>query len=422
MKKTENTFFIFALLISFHFLASPAYSQEKSKKLWPDTIKIGGELRFRHESQFNYDFNEATDLRTDHLYYLRTRVYLDLNPSEFFRAYAMFQDSEIFGEESALIQTKARHKFYQGFVEFKGNGLPLKSKLRIGRQELVYGDQRLIGSFGWSNQGRSFDGAVLRLENQKFWLDLLGVRIHPNTNEYQLAAAYAHINKVLGGDLEPYFLYLHSSHGGLSSGELSVFTFGTRLSSKFLKNFDATLEAAYQTGESNHNTIQAFATHSKVGYTFPLSWKPRVGLEYNFASGDDAPTSGTVKTFNNIFPTNHDKYGLIDFFGWRNLHDFRIALSAQPHKTLKASLDYHAFLLPEAANGVITATGSTLRARNASASSFAGQEIDFLIKYEPLKYLEAVAGYSVFLPGSFFQDTGSSDRAHFFYTQLTTRY
>ncbi len=417
-----QVYFLLIGMFSLIFITSSVRAETQSQKsLWPDQIKIGGELRFRQESQLNYDFNSSRD-NNDTLYYLRTRVYADLNPTEYFRVYAMFQDSETYDEGAALIKTKARHKFYQGFVQFNGNGLPLKSMLRLGRQELNYGDQRLIGSFGWGNQGRSFDAALLRLENSEFWLDIFGGRIHPNTNEYQLAGAYAHLKKFPGGEMEPYFLYLHSSHGGLSSGELSVYTIGDRLSVKFFKNFDSTIEADFQTGKSHGNTIQAFAAHAKVGYTFPVSWKPRLGLEYNFASGDDAPGSGKVKTFNNLFPTNHDKYGFMDLFGWRNIHDFRFAFSTQPIKKIKASLDYHAFFLPEPANGVITAAGATLRAGSATASSFAGQEVDVLVKYEPVKYLEAAAGYSAFFPGSFFKDTGSSDVAHFIYTQLTAKY
>jgi len=71
---------------------------------------------------------------------------------------------------------------------------------------------------------------------------------------------------------------------------------------------------------------------------------------------------------------------------------------------------------------VISATGSALRAGSATASSFAGQEVDFLVKYDPWKYVEGVLGYSLFVPGSFFEDTGSSDLAHFLYTQVSLKY
>jgi len=37
-----------------------------------------------------------------------------------------------------------------------------QASLKIGRQELIYGDERLIGAFGWNNIGRVFDAAKLR--------------------------------------------------------------------------------------------------------------------------------------------------------------------------------------------------------------------------------------------------------------------
>ncbi len=40
--------------------------------------------------------------------------------------------------------------------------------LQAGRQVLAYGDQRLVGSFEWSNVGRSFDGLRLRYDGEEF--------------------------------------------------------------------------------------------------------------------------------------------------------------------------------------------------------------------------------------------------------------
>ncbi|MBL7685752.1 MAG: alginate export family protein [Deltaproteobacteria bacterium] len=406
--------FLFILLLN-------SYSFAEDTSLWPKKIKVGGEIRTRIESQFNYDFNESKR-DSDTFYLLRTRVYLDINPNENLQFFGMFQDSETFDQDSALVKVPDRHQFYQGYVMFQDKNSTLSTRVKVGRQELVYGDQRLIGNFGWSNLGRYFDGLVIRLENKFFWADLIGVRIPTPTTENQLAGVYGHLKKIGNAEIEPYVLYLHSDHGGLNGNNLNLITFGSRVVGKFLKNYDYGAEFAYQTGHSDGDLISAFALHSRMGYTFPVSFKPRLGLEYNFASGDSSPKTGKVTTFNNLFPTNHDKYGYMDFFSWKNLHDLRFGVSAQPLSFLKASLDYHAFLLPDPAGGLFMASGAVLRPGTPTASHFAGQEIDLLLKFEPIKYFDAMVGYSLFLPGSFFKDTGSSDKAHFFYTQLTARY
>ncbi len=43
-----------------------------------------------------------------------------------------------------------------------GNPSEFPLTMKVGRQELSYGDERLIGAFDWNNIGRSFDAAKLR--------------------------------------------------------------------------------------------------------------------------------------------------------------------------------------------------------------------------------------------------------------------
>jgi hypothetical protein len=398
--------------------ATLAFAEEK---FWPEKVKVGGEFRVRTESQINYDF-DTSQPDTDTFVLIRTRVYLDLNPNKDIRLFAMFQDSETIDQTTALIKTPTRHQFYQGFFYVK-NDSALTTSVKGGRQELVYGDQRLIGNFDWSNLGRFFDGLVIRMENQNFWLDLFGTRIKPpGGTEQQFAGAYGHWKKLPQGELEPYILVLHGNQAGLNGGELSLVTLGSRITGKFKKNFDYGFEGAYQIGKNNGLLNSAFATHARFGYTFPKSWKPRLGIEYNFASGDGTPGVGTATTFNNLFPTNHDKYGFMDLFSWKNLQDIRLNFTTIPFSFMSTTLDYHAFFLPEPANGAFLASQAQLRPGAPGASPFAGQEIDVLLKFKPIKYFDAWVGYSVFFPGTFFSDTGGSDIAQFAYVQFSARY
>src|SRR5690606_22845165 len=49
--------------------------------------------------------------------------------------------------------------------------------LRLGRQELAYGNERLVGAVGWSNVGRSFDAALLRLRDDRVAADLFAAQL-----------------------------------------------------------------------------------------------------------------------------------------------------------------------------------------------------------------------------------------------------
>src|SRR5947209_3086601 len=53
---------------------------------------------------------------------------------------------------------------HQGYVTL-GNHKEFPLSLKVGRQELIYGEERLIGAFGWNNIGRSFDAAKVRWQN-----------------------------------------------------------------------------------------------------------------------------------------------------------------------------------------------------------------------------------------------------------------
>ena len=52
-----------------------------------------------------------------------------------------------------------------------GNAKQFPISAKVGRQELSYGDERLVGAFDWNNIGRVFDAAKLRYENDTLWVD-----------------------------------------------------------------------------------------------------------------------------------------------------------------------------------------------------------------------------------------------------------
>ena len=60
--------------------------------------------------------------------------------------------------------------------------------LKIGRQELVYDDSRLLGNLDWLQQGRRHDLALLKLEH-KGWLAHLGAGFNQN-QERKTASLY----------------------------------------------------------------------------------------------------------------------------------------------------------------------------------------------------------------------------------------
>lgn len=51
------------------------------------------------------------------------------------------------------------------------------------------------------------------------------------------------------------------------------------------------------------DTIHAWMAAADAGYTFETcSWTPRLGIGFDYGSGDDDPNDGTHDTFNQLYP------------------------------------------------------------------------------------------------------------------------
>ena len=91
----------------------------------------------------------------------QTRLWADADVNEHLRIFIQLQDARAFGVEGTTVGFAAdgannRIDIHQGYFDLKKLfDLPLT--VRVGRQEIVWGDHRVIGNLVWSNQGRVFD-------------------------------------------------------------------------------------------------------------------------------------------------------------------------------------------------------------------------------------------------------------------------
>ncbi len=423
-------------------------------------------MRFEIRSD-NFDFNSGTNSPTDGDWLLqRFRIGLLWKPEPWLKFYVQGQDSREIGSDRSktpgTMGSEGDDTFdlRQAYIEVGGTkDMPLS--LKLGRQTLIYGDERLVGSFDWNNFGRTFDAAKVVYKNPKFQLDLFTSSVvvierdrfnqsdlfngNENHRGMIFSGVYLTTDQMPFGTADLYGFWLSQSSGNVSNQEASVSfkpltgdtlaaqhssfgTIGSRLKGdpKKLHGWEFELEGAYQNGQVNDLNLNAWAIHGGVGYNFDAPWKPRLWAEYNYASGDRNPNDGNSETFQNLFPTNHKFYGFMDVFSWQNMHNPMISLRVTPLKTVTAQLDYHAFWLASTddfwyrANGLATVRPLTPAAR--AASNFAGQEIDFTVTWTPYKWLQFQAGYSHFFAGDYLRDTGTQDDADFGYLIATVNF
>ena len=410
--KCLSIFFVLSSLC-----ATTLFAEEADNK-----VKLGGELRLRNENYLNQQKIVGGTVDDDAMVLLRGRINVDATPVEQVHVFLQPQFSRTFAQEGSTVANGTAiddldlHQAFVEFLKINESGFSVKA----GRQELYYGDARLVGNGAWTNVGRNFDALKLRYAGEKFWVDAFGSWVVKSGPNQYFSGLYGSYTGWAKHSIDPYLFYLHSNAGSPAADKLKLATPGVRFVGSH-EAWDYGAEAALQLGKSEPNNALAYAGHAHGGFTFEQSWKPRLGAEYNFASGDKVSTS-KHELFNRLFPTNHTKYGLMDLVGWRNIHDMSINFSAKPNEKWLVGTEYHLFMLPEVANGLYRDNGTLLRAGAAGSSRLAGHEVDLTAQFIWNKYADFLLGYSFFKTGKFFSDTGSSGLMHFAYLQATAKF
>ncbi|MBZ0254475.1 alginate export family protein [bacterium] len=411
-------------------IATPAFSEDQFS-FFDESFSVGGELRTRVESFSNfYSATGSSDIGDTRILQ-RSKFHLDLHPSEYWKAFVEVQDSRAFGSD--LINRHAAPNgfeddidLFQAYVEFnKIADSPVS--LKIGRQLLFYGKQRLVGHFLWSNTARSFDAvkANIAIDSLNGSIDFFAGQPVDHDwgnfneildNKNTLYGAYSVWKDIAFLDfLEAYYLLKD-----VDNVDTEVHTLGVRLGNTYDSGWDWEAEFAGQFGDYAGLDHQAFALSMNAGYTFDYAWSPRVGVGYNWSPGDGDATDGDHETFDNLFPTNHIHYGQMDFASWRNMHDIELEVSGKPMDKMTAKFELHNFILDESdSDAWYSAGGGVLRAGAAGADDYVGSEIDIVVSYVAADWLKIEAGYSHLFTGGFVEDTGDDDDADWGYLMTT---
>lgn len=440
------TFAIMLLCSQVVAAAEGIFIQDYLPKELGKKLKVNLEMRYRLEARDDYDFSERADTgatATDTFHLLRIRLMLDANISESLRTFVQLQDSRIWDSAPAnRFSTAFRDEFdlRQAYVDFKLKEIAKvldTLTLRAGRQELAYGDERLVGGFNWSNVAQTFDAVKLMYADKNFSIDgWLGEKVpidRANSNNWYdddegFHGAYASYKGIDKHKLDLYYLYRNTSEpvafGPSGSRKLNESTVGFRLRGEKVKNFDYTLENAYQFGDFGSQDIKAHAIIALCGYTFAdIPWSPRLGVQWNFASGDESSTDNERNTFDNLWPTNHLHYGYIDFVSLQNINAYNLKLNLSPAKKFSLQGDYWLFYLDETTDAAYNAGRGVLRAASQRAGSgYLGSEADVVAKYNWNKNIQLEGGYSHFFAGTFLARTGANDDADFFYLQSLLKF
>ncbi len=307
--------------------------------------------------------------------------------------------------------------------------------VKLGRQEVNLGNQRLVGAVGWSQSGRSLDGILVGYA----------------AGDYGLAAFfYGKLNDAVsrfdawafaGDDSSDIDLYVATWQGNFkpfgiggtyeltdifvnAAGDMNINTIYGRVTPVFstdMAKIKVNLEAAAQSGDSADGAdFQGYFFSVGAGATFAdVSWKPSVFVGYDYYSGDDDAGDGDIDAFWSVLPTAHKWLGHADlvwvtpapsgarfylFNGvfpsdsgsdvFPGITDLYLKLGVKPMAKVAAHLDIHYF---QAAEDV------------GDYGDDVGWETDLAVSYKYSKNLCLTVGWDHFDPDDAYVGDGSDD-------------
>jgi hypothetical protein len=384
-------------------------------------LSVGGEERLRYMDE-NGGYERITG-RVNSYELIRSRVYADVWYLDRFRVYAELQDSRI---ANNILPPLASDVDYADilnlFADVKLFSLAEQpAYLRVGRQELYFGSQRLISPSDWNNVRRTFQGV------RGFWLgkdwnvDLFWVqpvliepaRLDPPDHNQNFSGVWTTYRPHKGQSIELYYLDLDNRDPGVALGRggvlggFNISTLGSRYSGDY-RHFLWDFEGMYQFGAWSNQVDSAGAVTTGLGYAFAdVPTTPQFWLYNDWASGSQNPGVGNIHgTFNQLFPWGHTYFGYLDLVGRQNIDDVSVQFGFFPLKWIQTTVQNHVFHLDSARDALYNAAGAAIRSSPAgTAGTYVGDEIDFTTNFHLDLHNDIFVGYSKLFAGEFIHRT-----------------
>lgn len=311
-----------------------------------DSLKISGTFRLRGEAR------SAEDSGTSRDHLARVRLNFDIQVDDFIGAFIEFQNSTTAGAASEF-------DLHQGFATL--SDLFNVVDLQVGRFEMQYGNQRMVSPLDWSNTGRAWDGARVQHKQSDFVLDVFVTKPVENqgasANDDRGFSGVYYERKLAEIDTDWYLFSRQDGNrddytlGFLLEGEVEGYSWDAELAAQF---GDA------DTGVDAGGLALALNADTKVYGDF------KVGIGYEYASGDTNPADGNDDSFEPLFDFVHKYHGNQDLLVWSNLSDFVIRTAAPIDDNWNWYGDFHIFYQAED--------------EVATGEDYLGMEFDFGLK------------------------------------------
>jgi hypothetical protein len=306
--------------------------------------------------------------------------------------------------------------------------------LRVGRQEMTYGSERLISVREATNVRRAFDAVRVLAEFEAWRVDGFFSRPVANTpdtfddwagtsTQFWGAYATAPVGRVSGMKVDLYYLGLDRSDATFDQGTADELrhTAGVRLFGA-AGAFDYNVEGMYQWGTFGSGDIRAWALGSDTGYTFKAAPRtPRIELRVDAISGDRHRGDNDLGAFNPLFPRGN-YFGESATLGPVNLLDVHPIVQLRFSEAVSLEFGWAFFWRYRKDDGVYSNALDLIQAAGDSDSRYVGAEVSLVVDWRLDRHVSLRTAYAHFFAGSFLKDTGPGEDVDFFTVVATYRF
>lgn len=386
------------------------------------SFSTGGEFWLKYHREHN---SRLTEVQNDYTL-SHVRLFGDLWYSNLLRVYGEYVWADSFGETLPPVPPDVdRGDILDLFIDvnlFEFLGKPIY--VRGGRQELLYGSQRMITPLPWANKRHSFDGVKLFRRGEKWDFDAFWSQfVPPVASEFDrpdenrnFAGSWLTYRPKKGEFVDFYYILYDNENSAVQQSIVRSPFQNHTLGSRWTGDNNGWLwdfEGALQFGEQADNDLFAGMATAGVGRNWKQSsLSPTVWMYYDYASGDPDPTAGDVHTFNQLFPFGHYYLGWMDAVGRQNIHDFNAHLIVYPAPWITAWLQYHHFWLDQSRDALYNPGGVAYRRDpTGAAGRNVGDEIDLIFNFHLTRYSDILVSYNKLFGGRFLEATSGPGQA-----------
>jgi len=263
------------------------------------------------------------------------------------------QDVRTWGEEAHTLKdyTADGLDVHQAWVRWSPADV---LTLKAGRQEVSLHEQRLVGAVGWTQQARSFDGALLSGGGEAWDLDLGAFLLHEGDlveepGDAALALARAGW-KSDTARVDALAMLEHDGRTDFDRVTVGAYAKGAH------GPWTGRIEAYGQAGSSGDAAIRAAMVGVEGTWSPELAAEPRLTLWADWLSADTDPDDTVQRAFAAPYATNHKFYGFADITAfsqgaWADgagLVDLALRGSVSAPDGTRLFLDAHTFVTPGA--------------------------------------------------------------------------